>query len=128
MAADNGTAGKYIKTVVPEPVIGTINVNLKNVKNTEWWLGCTVKVGKKNKEKDLKAQLVKKDGGYVFFYLKGFNEYWVALWKTKVTKKKCKKKYGKACKYCKKNGYHPEDQVFFLRLDDPQLFRFSRCV
>ena len=41
----------------------------------------------------------------------GLEKVIVSLWRYKVSAKRCKKDNGKACNYCKKNGFHMEGRV-----------------
>jgi len=41
----------------------------------------------------------------------GLEKVVVCLWRYKVSAKRCEKDNGKACEYCRKNGYHMEGQI-----------------
>ena len=86
-----------------------------------FWVGCTVfPAGFGKYEVDLDAKKVK-GGGIVKFNIlphmrtgKRSLDYVVALWKDKISLRKCEKKYGKnseRCKWARKNGYQMEGRL-----------------
>ncbi len=82
-------------------------------KKGKLWLGCTVR-WKDGYEKDYSPLKVK--GAFsktITFKLRpqGVDKVTVALWRYKVSEKRCKKDNGSACEYCKKNGYHMEGRI-----------------
>lgn len=86
-----------------------ITVSVTGVGGESLWLGCSVKKG--GKWIDLDAIKVTRNGEYQFMRVRGFDEYLVSLWRRKVSAAECKKINGKACEWCRKNGYHLDDQV-----------------
>lgn len=109
LSASSVAAVKYIRNTMGEAVVGTITARLVGVEDSKWWVGCTVKRG--SKEIDLSPKLANYDGQYHWMYGRKFNKYWVSLFEKKVSKRACKKRNGKYCKWCKKNGFHLEGQL-----------------
>lgn len=87
-----------------------------NTSDGPLWLGCTVTY-KDGLEYDVPESAVEKVKGKftgtILYRLRpqGVDSVTVALWRWKVSKKRCAKDNdGEPCQYCKKNGFHLEDR------------------
>lgn len=108
-SGDKNATGKINQMKVSGPSV-TVDGSTQKGK---LWLGYTVQ-WKDGYEKDYSPVRVKgKFSKTLYFKVRpqGVEKVTVALWRYKVSEKRCKKDNGSACQYCTKNGYHMEGRI-----------------